>query len=90
MLSAAAVGVHRVGWRPYDGGKQGLVRRYYLQSYALAHEPQTTGHDAFVMRTTAQQGMKLHRPERCLALVASAVGCARTRSGPCPRAAAAE
>ncbi|WP_405682166.1 MULTISPECIES: hypothetical protein [unclassified Streptomyces] len=89
MLSAAAVGVHQVGWRPYDGGEQGLAQRYYLQSYALAHEPQTTGHDAFVMRTTAQQGMKLLRPERCLALVASAVGCAWKRSGPRPRAATA-
>lgn len=73
MLSAAAVGVHQAGWRAYDGGEQGLAQRYYLQSYALAHESGITGHDAFVMRTMSQQGMKLHRPEHCLALAATAV-----------------
>ncbi|MCT9093495.1 hypothetical protein N4G70_32195 [Streptomyces sp. ASQP_92] len=73
MLSAAAVGVHQAGWRAYDGGEQGLAQRYYLQSYALARESGITGHDAFVMRTMSQQGMKLHRPEHCLALAASAV-----------------
>ncbi|MFE4669406.1 hypothetical protein ACFRI7_31750 [Streptomyces sp. NPDC056716] len=74
MLSAAAVGVHQAGWRAYDGGEQGLAQRYYLQSYALAHESAITGHDAFVMRTMSQQGMKLHRPEHCLALAETAVG----------------
>jgi len=73
MLSAAAVGVHQAGWRAYDGGEQGLAQRYYLQSFALARESGITGHDAFVMRTMSQQGMKLHRPEHCLALAASAV-----------------
>ncbi|MFD0427424.1 hypothetical protein ACFQ60_02420 [Streptomyces zhihengii] len=73
MLSAAAVGVHQAGWRAYDGGEQGLAQRYYLQSYALARESEVTGHAAFVMRTMSQQGMKLHRPEHCLALAASAV-----------------
>ncbi|MFJ6443636.1 hypothetical protein [Streptomyces sp. NPDC091649] len=72
MLSAA-VGVHQVGWRAYDGGEQGLAQRYYLQSYALARESRITGHDAFVMRTMSQQGMKPHRPEHCLTLAASAV-----------------
>ncbi|MGW2324727.1 hypothetical protein ACWC5C_03050 [Streptomyces sp. NPDC001700] len=79
MLSAAAVGVHQAGWRAYDAGEQGLAQRYYLQAYALAHESQITGHDAFVMRTMSQQGMKLHRPEHCLALAASAVDKTRGR-----------
>ena len=74
MLSAAAVGVHQAGWRAYDGGEQGLAQRYYVQSFALARESGVAGHDAFVMRTMSQQGMKLHRPEHCLALAASAVG----------------
>lgn len=73
MLSAAAVGVHQAGWRAYDGGEQGLAQRYYLQAYALAHESGIVGHTAFVMRTMSQQGMKLHRPEHCLALAATAV-----------------
>ncbi|MFE5742234.1 hypothetical protein [Streptomyces celluloflavus] len=73
MLSAAAVGVHQAGWRAYDGGEQGLAQRYYLQSFALARESGITGHDAFVMRTMSQQGMKLHRPEHCLALATSAL-----------------
>ncbi|MGW9422327.1 hypothetical protein ACWGSU_13225 [Streptomyces koyangensis] len=79
MLSAAAVGVHQAGWRAYDGGEQGLAQRYYLQSYALARESGITGHDAFVMRTMSQQGMRLHRPEHCLALAASAVDKVRGR-----------
>ncbi len=79
MLSAAAVGVHQAGWRAYDGGEQGLAQRYYLQSYALARESQITGHDAFVMRTMSQQGMKLHRAEHCLSLAASAVDKVRGR-----------
>ncbi|MEV0845413.1 hypothetical protein AB0J21_05900 [Streptomyces sp. NPDC049954] len=79
MLSVAAVGVHQAGWRAYDGGEQGLAQRYYLQSYALAHESGITGHSAFVMRTMSQQGMKLHRPEHCLALAASAVDKVRGR-----------
>lgn len=73
MLSAAAVGVHQAGWRAYDGGEQGLAQRYYLQSYALARESGITGHDAFVMRTMSQQGMKLRRPEHCMALASSAI-----------------
>ncbi|MFF2026703.1 hypothetical protein ACFVW2_33560 [Streptomyces sp. NPDC058171] len=73
MLSAAAVGVHQAGWRAYDAGEQGLAQRYYLQSFVLACESGITGHDAFVMRTMSQQGMKLHRPEHCLGLAASAV-----------------
>ncbi|MGW1837733.1 hypothetical protein [Streptomyces sp. NPDC002067] len=79
MLSVAAVGVHQAGWRAYDGGEQGLAQRYYLQSYALAHESGIVGHDAFVMRTMSQQGMKLHRPEHCLSLAASAVSKVRGR-----------
>ncbi|MGC5011435.1 hypothetical protein ACLQ2R_11785 [Streptosporangium sp. DT93] len=66
--SVAAAGVHLAGWKAYDAGEQGLAQRYYLQSYALAVESEVVGHDAFVMRTMAQQGMKLHRPEHCLAL----------------------
>ncbi|GGY82688.1 hypothetical protein GCM10010327_11110 [Streptomyces nitrosporeus] len=73
MLSVAAVGVHQAGWRAYDGGEQGLAQRYYLQSFALARESGVPGHDAFVMRTMSQQGMKVHRPEHCLALAESAV-----------------
>ncbi|GHI98031.1 hypothetical protein [Streptomyces olivaceus] len=68
MLSAAARGVHLLGWKSYDAGQQGLAQRYYLQSYALATESGITGHDGFVMRTMAMQGLKLHRPEHCQGL----------------------
>ncbi|GAA4552746.1 hypothetical protein GCM10023192_83300 [Amycolatopsis samaneae] len=68
MLSAASRGVHLLGWKCYDAGQQGLAQRYYLQSYAMAAESGITGHDGFVMRTMAMQGLKLHRPEYCLAL----------------------
>ncbi|MEV7384315.1 hypothetical protein [Streptomyces lydicus] len=68
MLSAASRGVHLLGWKSYDAGQQGLAQRYYLQSYALAVESRVTGHDGFVMRTMAMQGLKLHRPEHCLGL----------------------
>lgn len=68
MLSAASRGVHLAGWKAYDAGEQGLAQRYYLQSFALAAESDVTGHDGFVMRTMAMQGLKLHRPEHCLAL----------------------
>ncbi|GAA2330421.1 Tat pathway signal protein [Streptomyces caniferus] len=68
MLSAASRGVHLLGWKSYDAGQQGLAQRYYLQSYALAAESGITGHDGFVMRTMAMQGLKLHRPEHCLGL----------------------
>ncbi|MCP9209170.1 hypothetical protein [Streptomyces cucumeris] len=68
MLSAASRGVHLLGWKSYDAGQQGLAQRYYLQSYALAVESGVAGHDGFVMRTMAMQGLKLHRPEHCQAL----------------------
>ncbi|MEU3184699.1 hypothetical protein ABZ707_10860 [Streptomyces sp. NPDC006923] len=68
MLSAASRGVHLLGWKSYDAGQQGLAQRYYLQSYALAVESGVTGHDGFVMRTMAMQGLKLHRPEHCQSL----------------------
>ncbi|WP_326615625.1 hypothetical protein OG863_00085 [Streptomyces decoyicus] len=68
MLSAASRGVHLLGWKSYDAGQQGLAQRYYLQSYALAVESGIAGHDGFVMRTMAMQGLKLHRPEHCLGL----------------------
>ncbi|MGA5182908.1 tetratricopeptide repeat protein [Streptomyces pseudogriseolus] len=68
MLSAASRGVHLLGWKSYDAGQQGLAQRYYLQSYALAVESGVTGHDGFVMRTMAMQGLKLHRPEHCQGL----------------------
>ncbi|MFD8615339.1 hypothetical protein ACFV09_41745, partial [Streptomyces sp. NPDC059631] len=44
------------------------AQRYYLQSYALAVESGIPGHDGFVMRTMAMQGLKLHRPEHCQGL----------------------
>ncbi|MEU9417434.1 hypothetical protein [Streptomyces sp. NPDC048272] len=68
MLSAASRGVHLLGWKSYDAGQQGLAQRYYLQSYALAAESGIPGHDGFVMRTMAMQGLKLHRPEHCQGL----------------------
>ncbi|MER7050418.1 hypothetical protein [Streptomyces jumonjinensis] len=68
MLSAASRGVHLLGWKSYDAGQQGLAQRYYLQSYSLAAESGIAGHDGFVMRTMAMQGLKLHRPEHCQAL----------------------
>ncbi|MFE6892072.1 hypothetical protein [Streptomyces sp. NPDC057694] len=68
MLSAASRGVHLVGWKSYDAGQQSLAQRYYLQSYSLAVESGVRGHDGFVMRTMAMQGLKLHRPEHCRGL----------------------
>ncbi|MFI0743082.1 hypothetical protein ACH4PU_34165 [Streptomyces sp. NPDC021100] len=67
-LSVAAAGAHLAGWKAYDYGAQGLAQRYYLQSPALARASGIPGQDGFVMRTMSQQGMKLHRPEHCLAL----------------------
>ncbi|MGW2818934.1 hypothetical protein [Streptomyces sp. NPDC001415] len=67
-LSVASAGAHLAGWKAYDSGEQGLAQRYYLQSLALARASGIPGQDGFVMRTMSQQGMKLHRPEHCLAL----------------------
>ncbi|MFF2061677.1 hypothetical protein ACFVWZ_07745 [Streptomyces sp. NPDC058200] len=77
MLSAASRGVHLAGWKAYDVGQQGLAQRYYLQSYALAVESGVTGHDAFVMRTMAMQGLKLHRPEHCQGLAETGLNLAK-------------
>ncbi|MGW3668548.1 hypothetical protein [Streptomyces sp. NPDC005141] len=79
MLSAASRGVHLLGWKSYDAGQQGLAQRYYLQSYALAYESDLTGHDGFVMRTMAMQGLKLHRPEHCLGLAETGLNRAKGR-----------
>ncbi|MFR9722788.1 hypothetical protein ACL02R_05350 [Streptomyces sp. MS19] len=68
MLSVASCAAHLAGWKAYDSGEQGLAQRYYTQSFALAVESGEPGQDGFVMRTMSQQGMKLHRPERCLDL----------------------
>ncbi|MCQ4213390.1 hypothetical protein [Streptomyces longispororuber] len=68
MLSAASRGVHLAGWKAYDAGSQSLAQRYYLQSYSLAVESGVRGHDGFVMRTMAMQGLKLHKPEHCQGL----------------------
>ncbi|MER5641586.1 hypothetical protein ABT095_32170 [Kitasatospora sp. NPDC002227] len=73
LLSAAAVGVHLAGWKAYDAGEQGLAQRYYHQSYALAVESEVVGHDAFVLRTLAQQGMKLRHPSQTFALSETAL-----------------
>ncbi|OEJ29995.1 hypothetical protein [Streptomyces subrutilus] len=79
MLSAASRGVHLLGWKSYDAGQQGLAQRYYLQSYALATESGLRGHDGFVMRTMAMQGLKLHRPEHCLGLAETGLHRAKGR-----------
>ncbi|WP_331718376.1 hypothetical protein [Streptomyces sp. NBC_00624] len=79
MLSAASRGVHLLGWKSYDAGQQGLAQRYYLQSYALATESGLPGHDGFVMRTMAMQGLKLHRPEHCLGLAETGLSQAKGR-----------
>ncbi|PJE93692.1 hypothetical protein CUT44_31170 [Streptomyces carminius] len=79
MLSAASRGVHLLGWKAYDAGQQGLAQRYYLQSYALAVESGIAGHDGFVMRTMAMQGLKLHRPEHCLGLAETGLNRAKGR-----------
>ncbi|WP_031067360.1 hypothetical protein [Streptomyces sp. NRRL F-5527] len=79
MLSAASRGVHLLGWKSYDAGQQGLAQRYYLQSYALATESGLRGHDGFVMRTMAMQGLKLHRPEHCLGLAETGLNRAKGR-----------
>ncbi|MEU6406537.1 hypothetical protein [Streptomyces sp. NPDC046985] len=79
MLSAASRGVHLLGWKSYDAGQQGLAQRYYLQSYALAAESGLRGHDGFVMRTMAMQGLKLHRPEHCLGLAETGLNRAKGR-----------
>ncbi|WP_227025081.1 hypothetical protein [Streptomyces tsukubensis] len=77
MLSAASRGVHLLGWKSYDAGQQGLAQRYYLQSYALAVESGITGHDGFIMRTMAMQGLRLHRPEHCQGLAETGLNRAR-------------
>ncbi|MCZ4120295.1 hypothetical protein [Streptomyces sp. H39-S7] len=79
MLSAASRGVHLLGWKSYDAGQQGLAQRYYLQSFQLATESGITGHDGFVMRTMAMQGLKLHRPEHCLSLASTGLDRAKGR-----------
>lgn len=79
MLSAASRGVHLLGWKSYDSGQQGLAQRYYLQSYALAAESGITGHDGFVMRTMAMQGLRLHRPEHCQGLAETGLNRAKGR-----------
>ncbi|MFJ2704455.1 tol-pal system YbgF family protein [Streptomyces sp. NPDC087428] len=81
MLSAASRGVHLLGWKSYDAGQQGLAQRYYLQSYALAVESGITGHDGFVMRTMAMQGLKLHRPEHCQGLAETGLNRAKGKVG---------
>lgn len=68
QMFSASRAVHLLGWKSYDAGQQGLAQRYYLQSYALAAESCVTGHDGFVMRTMAMQGLRIHRPEHCQAL----------------------
>ncbi|MFJ4689308.1 hypothetical protein [Streptomyces sp. NPDC088789] len=82
MLSAASRGVHLLGWKSYDAGQQGLAQRYYLQSYNLATESGITGHDGFVMRTMAMQGLKLHRPEHCQALAETGLTRAKGKVAP--------
>ncbi|MGP3990780.1 hypothetical protein [Streptomyces sp. 3N207] len=77
MLSAASRGVHLLGWKSYDAGQQGLAQRYYVQSYALAAESGLTGHDGFVMRTMAMQGLKIQRPEHCQDLAETGLNRAR-------------
>ncbi|UQA97486.1 hypothetical protein [Streptomyces halobius] len=67
-LSVASAAAHLCGWKAYDSGEQGLAQRYYMQTLGLARESGTPGQDGFVIRTMSQQGMKLHRPEHCLAL----------------------
>lgn len=79
MLSAASRGVHLLGWKSYDAGQQGLAQRYYLQSYGLAVESGLPGHDGFVMRTMAMQGLKLHRPEHCQGLAETGLNRAKGR-----------
>lgn len=79
MLSAASRGVHLLGWKSYDAGQQGLAQRYYLQSYGLAVESGLPGHDGFVMRTMAMQGLKLHRPEHCQGLAETGLTRAKGR-----------
>jgi ketosteroid isomerase-like protein len=41
--------------------------------------PSLTGHDGFVMRTMAMQGLKLHRPEHCLGLAETGLARAKGR-----------
>ncbi|MEU3598405.1 hypothetical protein ABZ714_06665 [Streptomyces sp. NPDC006798] len=86
MLSAASRGVHLLGWKSYDAGQQGLAQRYYLQSYALAVESGIPGHDGFVMRTMAMQGLKLRRPEHCRALAETGLDRAKGKVDPATEA----
>lgn len=80
-LSVASAAAHLCGWKAYDSGEQGLAQRYYLQSLALARASGVPGQDGFVMRTMSQQGMKLHRPEHCLALAETGWDRVRGRVG---------
>ncbi|WNI15324.1 hypothetical protein [Actinacidiphila sp. ITFR-21] len=78
-LSVASAAAHLCGWKAYDSGEQGLAQRYYMQSLGLARESGIPGQDGFVMRTMAQQAMKLRRPEHCLALAGTGWERARGR-----------
>ncbi|WP_327324280.1 hypothetical protein OG735_18415 [Streptomyces sp. NBC_01210] len=78
-LSVASAAAHLCGWKAYDSGEQGLAQRYYMQSLGLARDSGIPGQDGFVMRTMSQQGMKLHRPEHCLALAETGWGRAKGR-----------
>ncbi|QNP71932.1 hypothetical protein IAG44_22625 [Streptomyces roseirectus] len=80
-LSVASAAAHLCGWKAYDSGEQGLAQRYYFQSLALARASGVPGQDGFVMRTMSQQGMKLHRPEHCLALAETGWDRAKGRVG---------
>ncbi|MCX5205920.1 hypothetical protein OG897_31390 [Streptomyces sp. NBC_00237] len=80
-LSVASAGAHLAGWKAYDSGEQGLAQRYYVQSLALARASGIPGQDGFVMRTMSQQGLKLHRPEHCLALAETGWDRAKGRVG---------
>ncbi|MET9296198.1 hypothetical protein [Streptomyces sp. NPDC003077] len=82
VLSAAASGVHLAGWKAYDAGEQGLAQRYFLQCFALADESRILGHEAFVMRTMAHQGMRIHPVQHCLALAETSLARVKGRVAP--------
>ncbi len=73
MLSVAASAAHLAGWRAYDSGEQGLAQHYYLQSYKLAVTSNEPGQGAFVLRTMAQQALKLHHPAQAVELATASL-----------------
>ncbi|MGW1989563.1 hypothetical protein [Embleya sp. NPDC001921] len=81
-LDTAAAVTYLAGWKAYDAGEHGLAQRYYLQALALARESGNAGHEAWILRTQANSGMDISRPEHTLDLADAALSLTEGRVGP--------